>query len=69
MWIEEHHFLTYKWNVARRWEISPAGLHRHSRYMPSWLLSQLDGGAVSLDYVELYLFGSVMPHPLPPVPP
>lgn len=61
MWIEEHRFLGYRWNVARRWEIADGLYVRRSRYCPAWLLAQLDaGGGYTIEYVEMYLFHNVI---------
>jgi hypothetical protein len=61
MWIEEHRFLNYRWYVARRWELSPVGYSRHSRYCKLDYVKGLEDGTYSLDGIEQTLFGSVIP--------
>jgi len=61
MWIEEHEFLRYRWYVARRWELSPTGYNRHTRYCRREYVLGLENGTYTLEGIEQTLFGSVIP--------
>ena len=69
MWIEEHEWAGYRWYVARRWERSPVGYLRHTRYCRRRYIEGLDSGHYTMDDVELALFGSVTPPKPPPITP
>jgi len=67
MWIEEHSVAGLNnwvtWFVARRWERSPVGYVRHTRYLPKSLEARLhdNQNPLTMEDLELQLFGSVIP--------